>query len=144
MGRVSRRKRERRALGALDRARNSPAGRRTRVNRDRPKISEALAALVRPYTAYDMKVEDFRGLVGVGALAWNLSLLEDGPAANALVDLVDGVEVSDRERFESFVCELVDRKRSLFPKDVRFIAAWDVTVKPDGSFFLTAAGASVE
>ena len=32
----------------------------------------------------------------------------------------------------------------LFPNDERFIAGWDVAVKPDGSFFLTAAGAGIE
>ncbi len=147
MGRASRRKGKRRGRGGLELPSNVPASIRNlgRVRRSDPssKVSEALAELVRPFVEEGMSFEDFRGLVGIGAVAWNISLL-DGPILDRIADLLKDQDDDYRAWFEAFVSDLVDRTVSLFPRDDRFLAGWDVSLRPDGSYFLTAAAVGVE
>jgi hypothetical protein len=147
MGRARRRKRERREFGSLDLPSNIPASIRSRArirkSDRRRKVSEALTDLVQPFVEEDMSLEGFRGLVGIGAVAWNLSLLED-PKLDHVSDLLKDQDDDYRAWFEAFVSDLVARKIKLFPKDDRFIAGWKVSLRPDGSYFVTAVGVGIE
>ncbi len=147
MGRASRRKRGRREIGGLDLPRNIPASirRRTTIRKSdgRSKVSEALTDLVRPFEEEDMGIENYRGLVGIGAIAWNLSLLQD-PKLDHVARLLEDQDDDYRAWFEAFVSDLVARKLELFPKDHRFIVGWEVSLRPDGNYFVTAAGVGVE
>ena len=145
MGRASRLKRDRREF-KLDLPPNLVAelrGTRVRINSGRHKISESLAELIQPFTSGDTSVEEFRRLVALGAMAWNLSVVE-GSTPEQMLDLVEDLDASDRELLASLLSDLVLRKQSLFPDDQRFVAAWNVVVRPDGRFFLTAAAAGVK
>jgi hypothetical protein len=142
MGKASRSKRERR----LENPRlpeNVPASLRTRDQRvvrnlDRSRISESLAELVRPFTTDETDIEEFRALVGLAAIAWNLAVLGDSTARKAL-QLLEDRSINEREVFEDVVFRLVLRKRELFPGDRRVVAGWEVVARRDGTFFLTAA-----
>ncbi len=148
MGKASRRKRERRLGEPLTLPQNVPASLRARDPRvvhddSRAKISESLADLIRPFTSDETDIEEFRSLVGLAAIAWNLANLSEGSPREAL-QLLDDEAISNREFFEEFVSHLILRKRELFPSDRRIVAGWEVAPKPDGTFFLTAASAGIE
>jgi hypothetical protein len=58
-----------------------------------------------------------------------------------------GVKIDDenaRARFADLVAQLRTRKRRLYPRDERFIAAWDVSLLSSGDFFVQAAGVTIE
>jgi len=148
MGKASRRKRERRLGKPLAVPRNVPAslpgpGHRILRNHGRAKISESLIDLIRPFSTDGADLEQFRGLVAIGAIAWNLAIMDDESLDEALQLFADE-SIHDREFFESLVTSLVLRKRQLFPDDRRIVAGWEVTPQPDGRFFVTAAAAGME
>lgn len=146
MGRASRKKRLRRTLQGLQPPTNLPPELRhaeLRRTRGRPKISQSLTDLALPFLIPGMDAEDYRRLIAITAIAWNLSLEEDGSPAKAL-ELVEDMGAAERREFEALLKELIARKRKLFPKDHRLVAGWEVVVRPDGSFLLTAAAMSTE
>ncbi len=145
MGRASRRKRKRRKSGDPDLPSNLPASlrRRAKIRRNSPhgKISAALLEVVRPFIEDDMDLEAYRGLVAVGAIAWNLSLIEDSKIDEAAQALEDE---DQRAWFKNVASDLIARKKRLFPEDERYIAGWEVSLTPDGKYLVTAAGAGAE
>jgi hypothetical protein len=148
MGKASKRKRGRRLGEPLELPRNVPDSLRGRDHRlvrnpAGAKISESLADLIRPFTTGQTDLEEFRTLVGLGAIAWNLANLSAGSPREAL-QLLNDESIRERQFFEGFVSQLILRKRELFPRDRRIVAGWDVALRPDGTFFLTAASAGTE
>lgn len=128
MGKASRGKRERRAETdrVLEQV-SSETGAKVRLAQrsSRPKISGSLRELIRPYVDDEIGVEQYRTLVMMGALAWNLSARSE-------------VGSSDRVRR---LLEDGEMKARLFPEDQRFIVKTDVREQADGSFYLVAAAA---
>jgi hypothetical protein len=118
---------------------------RARIRKNSPhgKISAALVELILPFIEDDMSLEGYRNVVGVGAIAWNLSLMEDSKIDDA-AELLETQDDEQREWFKTVVSDLIARKKRLFPKDQRYIAGWEVSLTPDGRHRVTAAGAGVE
>lgn len=135
MGKASRRKRTRRmAMPPLQ----GP------VVLHNPKVSECLVELIRPYMRDGMSRRDYEALVGLGALAWNLTLLpaEDrerelqsaGPKLNA---------GPDRQGELAEVIEALQRRKGLlFPSDNRVVLEWEVQDRGCGHYLVLAASLS--
>ena len=84
-----------------------------------------------------MHIEPFRELVGIGVIAWNLTVLDD-PELEKVGDLIEDVERDYRAGLEAILADLTARKRRLFPEDYRFIKSWEVSLMPSGRTSVTA------
>src|SRR5262245_28887119 len=126
MGKASRRKRERQGMNLT-----LPPGLRDTVKIQRhhagPKISASLGDLIEPYVLDDMTLPEFRKLLAVGAIAWNLSTVDEPKRAEELARFTAAMDEIAATDFETIVRGLVARKRMQFPDDNRFIVTWDVT-----------------
>lgn len=142
MGKASRRKRERKAYGGSKVPLQALPPPLASTARDDPgKISEKLGALVLPLAPPTITLEEYRSLIALGAVAWNLSILGSGYLKEAMEQL-DSASREDREHLEEAIAGLVQRKQDLFADDQRVIVHWEVTLRPDGRFHLTAAALS--
>lgn len=145
MGKASRRKRERRAeTHRVLQQVSSETGANVRLAQrsSRPKISGSLSELIRPYLDDDIGVEEYRTLVTMGALAWNLSARPEVGSSDRVQRLLEHAEISGGGDFRGFIEDLKIRKVRLFPDDQRFIVKTDVREQADGSFYLVAAAAA--
>lgn len=145
MGKASRRKRERRAEthGVLEQVSTKMGGRvRVAPTGSRPKISGSLSELIRPYVDDDIGIDQYRTVVTIGALAWNLSARPELGSSDRVEHLLEDAEISSGGDFRGFIEELKIRKARLFPEDQRFIVHTDVREQADGSFYLVAAAAA--
>ena len=125
-------------------SRRAPGNRSATLGRQlHGKMSAALGELIRPFTEEDMSLPDFELLVGFGALAWNRSFKEVRKPVE-LGSFFESLDDESRAWFEALVAKLEARKGRLFPKDDRMIASWDVSVLPDGSYYLVAASLGYE
>jgi hypothetical protein len=101
-----------------------------------PKISDALLALVRPILdevgADNITRVDLQRIVTVAATVWNASLLPD---SQSLFEDARGLVGED-----SLLDTLVERRRSLFANDRRFITDFEVSdITETGEFRVSAA-----
>jgi hypothetical protein len=99
---------------------------------DARKASTRLAQLIEPHMVADETKHSYEGLVALGAIAWNLSLVpaqERGALIRETVrDAVKrGIPLTDR-----WLNDLIERKMKLFPSEERWIDGYEVAVKPDG------------
>lgn len=146
MGRASRRKRDRRA-GRLPPVLWDPETIQQlpepAVPQAEPqKISAALLDLVDPYLddAPVLELDQAGSIVGLGALAWNLSLLPKSERDRQIRKVTQDPEVPDPEFLEEILQHLIQRKLDLFPDDTRRVLDWEVREEGD-TFHLMAMGA---
>jgi hypothetical protein len=134
MGRASRRKRERRS-GRFPQvpqalaipqplAREYPAS--PVPHREQDKISAALLDLIDPYVDSSADLDDFKSIVAMAALAWNLSLLTKSDQAEQMRQMLQDPELLEPESFVEILRDLIARKLELFPDDSRRVLAWEV------------------
>ncbi len=115
---------------------------RVRTNSPRGKISAALKTLIEPLVDPGMTVEQYSTIIGIGANAWNHSLLDEPPLE--FIDSLKQLPEEERAYCLAAISLLVERKRRLFPHDDRMVVSWDVTMMPDGGFHLQAAALSTD
>lgn len=148
MGKASRRKRENRAgrrevLSQL-RAEGIAKGMRVVSGHRGRKLSVALGELIRPYLEDGIRVDEYRSLVTIGALAWNIAVLPDTISDEWLQSLLREAGVSDTLSFRGLLEELKERRLRLFPNDRRFIVRTEVHEQSDGTFYLAVAAAAID
>lgn len=126
MGKASKRKAERRAgIGGY-------------------KVSDALYELVEPFKYGDFGLAEYKKLVTLGAAAWNIAVLPEPNASEALKKLIhelcpsasgtaDSALARENEahEFETLVRDLIKRKTELFPRDRRLILQVEITKRGD-------------
>jgi hypothetical protein len=127
VGKASRRKKQR----------NSPLGLDLRVSPE--KISTRLAQLVDPHFAGDETRDSYAALIGLGAAAWQLSLVPAGERSEKVREFVRGATMIGLPLPEEWRDDLIDRKLRLFPSDERAIESWTVREEPDGTFTVIVA-----
>jgi hypothetical protein len=102
------------------------------------KLSTRLCELIAPYIAPEYTYEDYKTIVGLAALAWNLSRLEQTErqhAINAAVMLAAaGGYGLPRVSLET----LIERKLRLFSDDIRPVEEFDVIKESESRFTVTA------
>lgn len=105
------------------------------------KVSERLVELVRPYLEDSMSRTEYEVLVGLGALAWNLSLLptEDRQSELRRIGLALNAEPHMQGRTAELVQEFQRRKELLFPSDDRMVLEWEVEDRGCGRYLVLAA-----
>jgi hypothetical protein len=104
-----------------------------------PKISDALAELIRPYSYDDMGIEACRKLACLGVLAWNRAVAPDMVSREEIRGSLESSGTPESESIDRFIDEMTQRKLQLFPDDLRLIVDAEVREQNDGSFYLAAA-----
>lgn len=106
-----------------------------------PKVSECLVEIIRPYMRDSMSRRDYDVLVGLCALAWNLSLLPAEDRESELQRM--GPKLNVGPDMQGELAEVIEglqrRKGLLFPSDDRMILEWEVVDRGCGHYLLLAA-----
>ena len=97
-------------------------------------MSTRLADLVAPHAEPDETRKSYENLIGLGAMAWNLSLLPDDERFATVTEIVRDAKKIGLPLTAQWMDDLIDRKLRLFPSDERFIESWEVRVEADGRF----------
>jgi hypothetical protein len=93
-------------------------------------MSEVLEEFVKPYSEGMDTVTSFRGLVLLGIVAWNASLLPEPARSRMLDDVVANATppgTSSRLEMRNLLEHMIERKFSEFPETMRAIIAANVT-----------------
>ena len=127
MGRASRRKRERRKhrekttkdldrfAESLNRESEQPVV--LHRNPASRKISDALVTLIQPWLGGEESLDEYRALVEIGEIAWNLALLDPQERKEELASAVKKLATPDADLFRQVLEGMVARKYELFPQD---------------------------
>ena len=98
-------------------------------------MSEVLKAFVDPYMDAVDTAEDFRSLVVVAALAWNVSFLPEEKQTEMLEEIVvEGIPDGDAEQragLRYLLHTMVARKQAHFSEHTRMIMDFEVTETRD-------------
>jgi hypothetical protein len=104
-----------------------------------PKISDALAELIQPYSYDDMDIETSRKLVCLGVLAWNRAVAPDMVSREEIRRSLESSGTPEPESIDRIIEVMTQRKMQLFPDDLRLIVDAELREQNDGSFYLVAA-----
>jgi len=91
------------------------------------KISELLTELVHPMVRDDFDIEQFKTLLSLGCIAWNLTLFQPEQRQPQTEQLLAMVPLEDREQMREALTSLMARKDALFSSDLRMILDFEVT-----------------
>lgn len=131
MGKASRRKHERKQLITL----NVPGLAKPVIGRSSVlrgwdpvsgKLSAAILTVIEPFIQDPVPLDRMTDIVGLGCLAWNLSLTEGSERDQEIRKAVRAIESIDPSIFEAALRLLIKRKLELFPDDPRVAAQWKV------------------
>ena len=87
------------------------------------KMSEALEKLVEPY-AYEVdSEEEYKNLISLGALAWNMTVMPPESHKELVIGMITmlGEEPEDLQFVMEKMYALMQRKKKLFPNEDRLI-----------------------
>jgi len=107
------------------------------------KISDALVTLIRPWLGGEESLDEYRALVEIGEIAWNLALLDPQERNEELASAVKKVASPDADIFRQVLEGMVARKYELFPQDRRLVVGVEVTARGD-RFHIMAASTEME
>ena len=109
------------------------------------KMSEVLEEFVEPFRVDpdDETTEDFRELLGVGAIAWNVALHPEGPEREQVIASIRDGELKHeprdvRNNFLNLLQALIERKDRLFPYIRRSIQSFQLTETDEGYHLIVA------
>lgn len=146
MGRKARAKRERRDFQKRVEALRSPflpSERPIRLVRSTsgPKLSAALLEIAQPYMTEDMPLEIRKSVLGMAALAWNLSITGILPIPEAeRQELGEDNDQHDLlQLFDGILARMKDAKERSFPDNRRLIMDWEITETRDEYRVLVAS-----
>ena len=93
------------------------------------KMSKLLLDFVAPYTASADSHEEFRKVVLVGLIAWNVALLPADLRQESLDGLLATAAPDTAADFQKIIDQMVERKEKYFAENRRFILAhhWTMT-----------------
>lgn len=92
------------------------------------KMSEALEQLVEPYAFATGSEEEFANLIGIGAMAWNMTVLPEEASKKVMVGMIAtfGDDPADLQVVMERINALMQRKKKLFPNEDRLIIDFSV------------------
>jgi hypothetical protein len=98
------------------------------------KMSELLERFVEPFLSKSKTRDEYRELLAIGAVAWNVALF---PKESRLAELDDAARQlrfskADQPEFLGLLQELMDRKDRYFSTIKRAIVSYEVIDTPDG------------
>lgn len=143
MGKASRLKRGRRqplpvVLPSLLRWQMAKGGLPIEENPPDQKISKALLDVLAPYLEGNEPFGQFRAMVSLSAMAWNLSATpaaeREQEVAAALGDLGKHLRPDVLRTFEGWLRAMIETKQQLHPHDHRMVAHWEVENRGDQYF----------
>lgn len=138
MGKSSRRKRERQEGSPLTLPQSMQSDVQIRRDHGAPKISASLGELIDPYIIADTTPDEFRKLVALGVIAWNLSSYDEPRRTEEMGRFTDAMGDANFQEFTALIRSMVARKLAIFPDDSRFVVSWDVK-QDNNRFHITAA-----
>lgn len=145
MGRASGQKKRRRAAREMVGLRRK-LGRHVTIrdgNMRPDKLSAAISKLLELEREPIEDLSQFRSLVGIGVLAWNLATLNSKDRERIFqASLLESSGSAEPLALKTIVRPLIARKQLLFPHDHRFIVEWDAQ-EADGDFYLNVASADL-
>ncbi|MEW6355309.1 MAG: hypothetical protein AB1696_03210 [Planctomycetota bacterium] len=107
------------------------------------KMSEVLNDLIEPYLPPGADIELTRMIVTLGALAWNLSLSEDGDHRPRFHEAGQEIKAEIENRFgndiQTILSEMIVRKKALFPHHSRYIVNCELIREGGGHKLLVAS-----
>jgi len=94
------------------------------------KISATFLRFIEPYQAVVKNRQQFESLVGIGVMAWNVSLFEGDKRQEMLTEVMRALKVGIAQPTQSDMLALlndfVERKERLFARDRRLILSYQV------------------
>jgi hypothetical protein len=93
------------------------------------KMSEVLAEFIEPYVEHADSDDAYRRLLVIAIVAWNTALLPEERQQLAINDFLEGLDLGFFERLEfiSFIKTMMERKKTYFPDNKRFIINFELT-----------------
>jgi hypothetical protein len=92
------------------------------------RMSDLLTELVAPFHTEDIDEQAYRALLGLGAVAWNATLLPAEASDGLLRDALKSIPWLERALFRRLLNDMMARKRELFGGCRRLILGWELTV----------------
>lgn len=98
------------------------------------KMSDALEEIVAPFVGDADTLPTMKNLVGIGAMAWNITLISPDEQEEEIQKLIKtmGPEPEDAELLYTMIHEMMQRKQTLYPEVHRFIVSFEVEDVGDG------------
>jgi|CXWL01.1.fsa_nt_gi hypothetical protein len=103
------------------------------------KISHALTVILQATIQEDADFEDYKKLLGLIVIAWNLSTLDREIRAQELLKIATKIFSEHANTGSMLIQALIDKKQELFPDDHRFITNYSITPSGDGELYINAA-----
>ena len=88
------------------------------------KLSEALMNVCDPYDYDDLSLAEYKKLIGMTSVAWNVARLDENKRAEYLFDFVK--KMPDSINILTILRSLIQRKDELYPNDDRVIVDFDI------------------
>ena len=108
------------------------------------KMSELLIDFMQPYLEAAETLEQYRSLVGMAAIAWNIASLPPPMRPEMLQNLEEFMPSTSSGAFQEIIDELIKRKETYFADVDRLIIQYDVTETDDGGWHLAIASNMAE
>ncbi|NJL26612.1 MAG: hypothetical protein HC897_01415 [Thermoanaerobaculia bacterium] len=102
-------------------------------------MSAAILDLIAPLVEDEMPLSHMETIVGLGCLAWSLSLSELSERERGIRKASQATEGVDATNLEATLRMLIARKLGLFPGDNRMPVEWEVTTTREGKFHVMVA-----
>ncbi len=111
--------------------------------RDTGKLSDRLVELIALYEDGIAEPDDYKKLIAVASVAWNLSLFPLNKREDAIMEALERAPVPDRELILRMIRDLLHRKELLLPEDRRMVASYEVVDEGD-NFHITVVSLSAK
>jgi len=96
------------------------------------KMSEVLLEFIEPYGNTCGSEEEFKKLIGLGAVAWNAAFYSGGEREQFLQEMMATIPPEARQAMRALVDEMIRRKETYFAGNTRVIVDYQVTMTPNG------------
>jgi hypothetical protein len=95
-----------------------------------------------PYRDEATTVHAYRALCAIAVLAWHISSRPDPENEQRIMKAIRRTDPPDPAMFRAVITDLIERKKRLFPDDMRVIAGHEVSATREG-FHLVVASANL-
>lgn len=99
---------------------------------DGVKMSEIMEDFIAPYGNDAMTIEDYRALITVGMMAWDVALLPENERDAKLEEMIAQLPPSVGADMRMLVHDMIERKDKLFSQYRRFLLDFELSDVGDG------------